>query len=68
MIDFSGQTYLSTTKNRATKLSKAYPTVQFYIVFSRYVELDGGVMGPSITDRGCRNIFGLTGEKTLINL
>jgi hypothetical protein len=47
-LDFSVQTYLSTTENRASRLSKVYPTVQFYIVFSRYVESDGRVTGSSI--------------------
>jgi len=28
-------------------VSKVYPTVQFYIVFGRYLEMDGGVMGSS---------------------
>jgi RNase P/RNase MRP subunit p29 len=48
VINFPERTYLSTTENRASKVSKAYPTVQFYIVFSRYIEMDGRVMGSSV--------------------
>jgi hypothetical protein len=32
--NFSEQTYLSITENRASKLSNGYPTVQFYIVLA----------------------------------